>query len=900
MLQQGPIEDAVSLEDVRNTFITRADQLAELEAAIAAATRTAVDTETYKGELPVESWVESSMWAVLRVISVATRDTSGEVTSYVIDVRDIPRDRVASTMALIPCAEAWNANFDDRILFLNGAPIGQWRDAMLTDAVLHAGVQGFGWYHGLAWASKRYLGLDLSGKGTTQTSFDGTSNLTDAQVAYAAQDAVVTLWVSEELDRLAGEAGLTAAVDLEHRARPFIAAMTNNGFPFRVDGWRAYLATHETAMEEAMATMAELTGGDELTLFGATGRPTWNPDSDVDLKKALNAHIPELVRAATGGALLDRTHSVDKAMLGHMAQIPGLLKASGADPGKIATLQKQTELPKAVLEYRKHSKTLSTYGDKLLEFVARDGRIHPRYIQALTATGRLRSDRPNAQNLAPAMKSYIIPTQKDGRVRVIVHADLSQAEQRVLAFLTQEEGLIQALSTGGDIHADTAARMFHVDMASLATSDPAAYAMHRKKAKGVSFGIPYGLRAGSLSTRLTLDTGTEVTFRDAQELLDAYAKANPKVDAWLSARDDYVSGVGHQQSEVDWEASFRLHDLWVTADPIRSQLRRKLGHAPTNEEVADAIESQSACEDRLRRQLGRDPTAEELDAERAKLTADLDWTFSYSAPVVLMHDGEPFAFESRTETGRRRLFTVPMDSDPTDKFAGVITSAALTIATTDKPVPARIRDAFAAEHELNLPRGTDRYPKLDNETPQKYRARLRQSRTSERSAVVKAFEGKNKPLKAELVRRAMSEMGPEAATWLLRESLNDQVRSLANAYRNAPIQGLVADIVLEAFGEMWSRLGSFEDALPIQSVHDSVAIECFLDEAPEVALMVKSALEDAMTKWCPGVRAIADADIRLSMKDADVVATVSNEGTVEWKVDRDSVDPEAAAASLAA
>lgn len=877
-MQASPRGTAVHrrIEDVPVTLIRTTPELDELRSALRGAARVAVDTETN------DTKVIGNLWVALRVISLAVRAVDGSDRSFVLDCRDLRTDALSEALALIEtcplgAADGWNASFDELVLAENGiAPI-KWRDAMLTEAVLLAGTPGFDYYHGLAYVAEQ-IGVDLSGKGTTQTSFGPTADLTKEQIRYAAQDAVATLRTAIELDRRADEAGLTCVVNLEQAGRPFVEAMGRHGFPFAVDDWNEYLKGHEQKRDAALLRVAELTGGAEETLFGSTNRPSWNPDSDVDLRKAFNEHIPELVRATNGGKLLERVHSVDKAFLGLMLQMADRAAQDGTERSRAEVLRAQAELPKAVLDYRKESKIISTYGENITEMVDESGRIHPRYLQALTATGRLRSRDPNAQNLTPSMKPYI---RTLGEGRVFVHADLSQAEQRVIAQLTGEQGLIESLASGGDVHADTAGRMFGLDMAALKTQDPDTYTKKRKQAKSVSFGIPYGLRATALATKLTLDTGQAVSSDEAQELLTAYAKANPQITAWLDARDRYVDSVSKQPGDVDWARSFRLHELLVAALPKRKQLRNKLKRWPSASELADELESEALRRDRLAAALGHEPTAEAMTTERDALIADLTWALSFSAPVVLMSDGTPLSFESRTAAGRRRLFMVPMDSSGPDKFAGVITSAVLTICTSEKPVPCAIRDAFADEHGLDLPRGVDRMPEHPGETPAQRRRRTKQFRQEERTSIVKAFEGPNKPLKLALLRRVMKEMDEGAVTYLLDRALADQVRSQANAYRNAPIQGLVADIVMESFGLLWTRLAKFNDAFPVQSVHDSIVIECDLAESATVAVTVKRALEEAMHRWCPDVRPVADADIRRSVDDHDIIAEVRADYTIE-------------------
>ena len=97
---------------------------------------------------------------------------------------------------------------------------------------------------------------------------------------------------------------------------------------------------------------------------------------------------------------------------------------------------------------------------------------------------------------------------------------------------------------------------------------------------------------------------------------------------------------------------------------------------------------------------------------------------------------------------------------------------------------------------------------------------------------------------------------------------------MVNAWRNAPIQGGVADIMLDAYARLHDSLWDLPSARPVQTVHDSVVVECDRAEAPAVALAVRHALEQASLRFCPDVRPAADVDIRTSLADADVINTI--------------------------
>lgn len=823
--------------------VADAEGVAALAEALSSAVRVAVDTETHSA-----SSFEDGIWSALRVVSVAVRAADGSCSAFVLDWRDVPHDLVFPLFAALGPVDGWNASFDERVLLLAGFPRLVWRDAMLSDGLLHSGMPGFDFYHPLAFASRRYLGWEMSGKGGTQTSYDGVSDLSDEQVRYAAHDAVITLHVAEAVDELVCSHGLTTPVSLEHGARPFILEMTVRGLPFQMERWRAeVLERSASERADALRELADLTGGSEMTLFGEAEGPSWNPDSDVQVRDALNTFAAEAVRRFTGGRLFERTDRLDKLTL---KQID--------DP-----------LAEALLRYRSHAKVLSTYGENLEKFVGSDGRIHPRYKQGgVTATGRLASDSPNAQNFSPLQKPYFRPEPRvgqDGSVveRAFVYADLSQVELRVLAQESGDERMRELFRLGGDFHARTAADMFRLDMDALRSSDPEGYSAARKKAKGVNFGIPYGLGAASLATSLTVNSGLATSTAEAAEMLSAYAKAYPSVDAWLSRRDAQVKEMASLHHEVDWRISLACFEMFAAADPVRKSLRRSLGRPPSMLEVSCELLPDSELPAGL----------EEREAARALHVRQVTFALGFDRPVALRPDGSPWTFESRTRTGRRRLFAVPMDASSAarGRFEGVVTLAMLGVCTSDDADLARVRAEFASEHGLSLPEGSDRCPRRSGEAVQAFRRRVSEHRKAERTACVKQFEGTNRSLRYELLRRVEDRLPGRLHADILPAAFRDQVRSMGNMFRNHPIQSLVADIGLQYYMDLQERLRRFGHAFPVQAVHDSIVIECDLADAREVCDEVRSAMEAALAFWCPDVPSVADADVRLSLDDADVI-----------------------------
>lgn len=775
--------------------ISRPADLGTVRRALDGALQIGLDTETvYRAEL-----TDDGIPGTVRVVTIGCRDISGALDVFVIDLRDVPPAALAPVIAGIE-ADAWNAGFDEYALELVGCSVAGWWDAMLADALLRLGAEGMTWYASLADAARAHLGVTLWGKGEVQTSFDATSDLTADQVRYAAQDVVVTMRLAAMLRDLVAQRGLTEVCNLEMAARPVIARMQRVGFPFDQPAWQAELDDERVALFGVLETLAALTG--------ETDAPSWNPASDAELRAVLNTHAHQAVMARYGREL-EPGDSLDRQAL-------TLLDHPLAD---------------AVLTWREHTKVLNTYGENLDRFV-RDGRVRPRYKQAIVSTGRLASFSPNGQNLSPRMKPHIRPAAG----RVFVHGDLSQAELRMLAQLSGETVMREAFASGEDFHARVSGTMFGVDMGALRLTDPARYKQLRSQAKALSFGQVYGMAARALSTTLTTQ-GVPTSKEEAARLLENFNEAFPRVHEWLTDRDTKVRTYARQHQPVDWVRTMRLAELRTGTEGLRKQLKRKTGSTPTSAELATAWQDKG----------------HEAGVEPSVLAADLDAAYAYDDAIVVGRDGKPIGFVSRTPWGRRRVFQVAVDTVGNDQFSGVATNAVLELCTSKRPAEMKLVAEFSAEHNLDLPTSGDRLAR--------------------RVRIAKAFSGKNRPLRFELLRLVHDRLGPRTWEYLLGRGCAAQIGSLANAYRNHPIQGAVADVVLAALAELHVTLPP--SAVVVMSVHDSIVVEVDTDDADRAATAVKQALEGAMARACPDVVVVADVDVRATLADADVLTHVT-------------------------
>jgi DNA polymerase I-like protein with 3'-5' exonuclease and polymerase domains len=939
---QAPV-GARDLSQVPCTFIDRDDRLDELDVLVDAVL-VALDTETvFDPENPTD--LDTDGPGAWRVLSMSARLSDASVRSFVLDMGYVSAGAVqsklnqlalarfrrahsagvtlpASILELIELGEldaldvlgsasgqlrfdlidarhaagveavVWNANFDRFVLARDGVDAWFLRDAMLYRAVLDLGRAGVQFYTSLARAAREALGVDLDGKGSTQLSYrepEIQPVLSDEQVRYAAHDAVVTLELFDKLAAEVADAGLSETVELEVRAQEFISSLTRKGLPLDVAGWREHLAGIDRAQAAVEVRLAGLTGS-QTDLFGELSLG-WSPSKDADIRRVLNEHASDRVRAyfasmpdgsSSGDRLLGRSDSVDKTALGRIGG----------------------ELAGGILEWKKLDKIRSTYGSELVELADASGRLHPRYLQAVVATGRLASSRPNAQNLSPQMKPFLRPP--DGRV--FVYADLGQAELRMLAQVSGDEVLRQAFRDGADIHTRTAEGMFKLDVprlmgaaglsdeelvaaatelvsrgllrltgelsGELSDSDVdggaadrvcvvdgrrylvadlagqlAKYAASlRARGKTLNFGVCYGLRANSLAQQLSV-AGVPTDRKEANRLLELYDKAYPGVAAWLRDRDAFIAQLAAQPPTVSFERSLELLDWHPKVLKVEKQLKKELGRRPDGVEIVQVLFPSSEVADRVAERLraeGREVPGAGLDelvgAEFARRAEWVDEVRTHLTPVLVGIDGAPVAFESRTPGGRRRIFNI--------RASAWVKEMAMIAIRSGKDAPVALRHRFEEQHNVVL---------SDPKDPKR----------------TVAFGELNKRLTPTLARAYFdmirSEM-PDAVGYLYQTAVSEAFKALGNQYRNAPIQGGVADAALWAYARIQQHLVAFfPSAHGVQTVHDSITIECDAADALAVGEMLQAAMEAGLARYTPEVPAVADMAI-LSCLDEKVGA----------------------------
>jgi DNA polymerase I len=396
--------------------------------------------------------------------------------------------------------------FDMHILANHGVTLrGQRYDTMLESYVLNSTATR----HDMDSMAGKYLGLktihfeDVAGKGAKQITFNQVS--IDTAAEYSAEDADVTMRLHRCLwPQLAAVPALASLYEqIEQPLVPVLQRMERLGV--LID--RAML--HKQSQE--LATRLH-----ELTL--------------------------EAQREAGGDFNLESPRQLQQILFERL-QLPVLRKTPTGQPSTAEDVLEELAidyaLPKLILEYRALAKLRSTYTERLPEQIdERTGRVHTSYHQAIAATGRLSSTDPNLQNIP-------IRSAEGRRIRqafiaphgfLLLAADYSQIELRIMAHLSEDEGLLAAFAADRDIHQATAAEVFGI-------APEAVSGDQRRAAKAINFGLIYGMSAFGLARQLKLERGA------AQQYVERYFARYPGVRRYMdetrarAKRDGYVETV---------------------------------------------------------------------------------------------------------------------------------------------------------------------------------------------------------------------------------------------------------------------------------------------------------------------------------------------------------------------
>ncbi len=434
--------------------------------------------------------------------------------------------------------------YDAHVLANHGISLAGIRhDTMLESYVLNSTTTR----HDMDSVALAYLGIktthfeDVAGKGAKQLSF----NQVDLEQAapYAAEDADVTLRLHREMYPELEKTGRLAAVynDIEMPLVPILTTIEHSGV--RLD-----VAMLEKQSRELATEMHKL----ELAAHEAAGGP-FNLSSPKQLQEILFERL----------------------------ELPVVRKTPKGQPSTaedvLAELADKHDLPRLILEHRELSKLRSTYTEKLPKQVNPDtGRVHTSYHQAVAATGRLSSSDPNLQNIP-------VRTPQGRRIRkafvaeqgyLLLAADYSQIELRIMAHLSGDEGLVEAFRADADIHRATAAEVFEVAQEDVSGAQ-------RRSAKAINFGLIYGMSAFGLARQLGIERG------EAQTYVDLYFERYPGVKAYM----DQTREQAREQGYVETVFGRRLYLPEIRArNPQRRQYaERSAINAPMQGTAADII-----------------------------------------------------------------------------------------------------------------------------------------------------------------------------------------------------------------------------------------------------------------------------------------------------------------------
>jgi len=437
-----------------------------------------------------------------------------------------------------------NLKYDMNVLVNHGVALrGIAYDTMLESYVLDSTASR----HDMDSLALKYLGYktikydEVAGKGKSQIRFDEVN--VEQATDYAAEDADITLRLHETLwPRLEAIPSLKKLFEeIEVPLVPVLARIERNGV--KIDA-----AMLNRQSQELAKRMMEI----EKEAFTHAGGP-------------FNIASPKQIQEI----LFDRL------------KLPVLQKTPKGQPSTaesvLAELALDYPLPQIILDHRALSKLRSTYTDKLPEMInPRTGRVHTSYHQAVAATGRLSSSEPNLQNIP-------IRTQEGRRIReafipepgnLIVSADYSQIELRIMAHLSGDETLLAAFAENRDVHRATAAEVFGA--APDAVSDE-----QRRTAKAINFGLIYGMSAFGLARQLRIDRAS------AQEYVELYFKRHPGVKRFM----DETRVLAHEQGYVETVFGRRLYlpEINAANQTRRQYAERTAINAPMQGTAADLI-----------------------------------------------------------------------------------------------------------------------------------------------------------------------------------------------------------------------------------------------------------------------------------------------------------------------
>ncbi len=531
-----PLRTALTVPH-RYTLVESAEQLRETVAEIATYPEFCFDTETTGFDLFNDRIVGMSL-AVKPHEAWYVPFAEATTAEYAAIVKPLFENEAIAKIGQ-------NVKFDLMVLRRIGIELrGRKYDTMILHYLLDPESR-----HNMNALAERYLDYKpieietLIGKGSKQLTMDlvGVERVKE----YAAEDADITLQLKHVLYPMVEGIGLhDLYFDIEEPMIDVLAEIEQAGV--RID--TAALAEYAVELNRKLGML-------ENAIREEAGEPSLNINS---------------------------TRQLGEVLFGKMriAEKPKMTKTKQfcTDEEYLQSFAHKHRIVDLVLEYRGVKKLLSTYVEALPQLVnRRTGRIHTSFNQAVTATGRLSSTNPNLQNIpvrdemGRRIREAFIPSDDD---HVLLSADYSQVELRLMAHLSGDESLIAAFAHGEDVHAATAAKLFGKPIAEVTAEE-------RRRAKTANFGIIYGISAFGLSQRL------EIPRKEAKELIDGYFASYPKVREYMervvdeARRDGYVATIFGRRRY--------LNDIASRNAVARGLAERNAVNAPIQGSAADIM-----------------------------------------------------------------------------------------------------------------------------------------------------------------------------------------------------------------------------------------------------------------------------------------------------------------------
>ena len=461
-----------------------------------------------------------------------------------LDIDDVVKELGSSIEKNKLKAVGQNLKFDIPILHRHGIVLDEFHaDTMLMSYVLNSTATR----HGMDKLAMFYLDYetvkysDVTGTASKQINFSAV----EIEVAshYAAEDADITLRLFNKLDSLLKDkpTQIKLLQNIEYPLVHVLSRVEQNGA--KID--KNKLSEHSKELSEKIAKLSS-------EAFKIAGEE-FNLDSPKQLLEVLYEKL----------------------------KLPILKKTPKGQPSTneetLQRLSEEYELPKIILKYRTLAKLKSTYTDSLIRIEnTQTKRIHTSYQQAVTSTGRLSSTEPNLQNIP-------IKTAEGRRIReafvpdkgnILISADYSQIELRIMAHLSKDKNLTHAFNNNLDVHSATASEVFGVSLEDV-TQD------HRRSAKAINFGLMYGMSAFGLTRQL------DIPRAEAQKYLDTYFERYTGVK-------DYMANIKAQAKEDMFVETIMGRRLYLNEINAANGLRRQAAeraaiNAPLQGSAADII-----------------------------------------------------------------------------------------------------------------------------------------------------------------------------------------------------------------------------------------------------------------------------------------------------------------------